>query len=338
MRVGLVGVAGLLLSAQAALPDAVARARALYERSDFSQAIAAADQALTREKQASARGELHLVRALCFSALRKPAETHDAIDTALGEDPLLADDPAFAPSFVALLQQARVRLAGQLHVSSPLQGAGVRIDGVVVGPAPVSQPLPVGRHVVEVLDARGLVRAQRTLVMTVKGSQALTLEAEPVIAVDAGLVEAPSAAALSPTSLPVSPFLGGRLVVDPSCPACGLGLTSEASVGLIGRLWTAEAGVLFAKSLAGTLRGGPRLSFASGVVAVQLTVDGVLFFERPLVPGVGASLGATWHFLTFVELFVEASLRFHWAPMDVRAGAGLVAAGVRVRLPSTRVP
>lgn len=310
----------------AAAPVGLESATAAFDAGDFEQSLAQAGRALESPSLASAdRAQLQLLRARCLAALRRSNEVDEAIEAALNADPgLQLDERTVSPGLRATVTRLRSQLAAQVTVSVAAAPAAVRINDVMVGRAPVTQLLPVGRYRISALDDQGAVIATRDVVVAPR--QQLQVALEP-----AAVVVAAPAPGAAPSPWPVMPALSLRGVVDPSA-----GAAFEGGVSLLGRYWLVEADAVLAGGRGAGLRAGARIPFG-GRFSAQLTADGVLFFRPSVVAGAGATLGAGVQ-LGFVELLAEVSGRWVDAEHGYRSTYALIALSLRVRWPFAEGP
>jgi hypothetical protein len=325
---GWVVVVGMALAASDA---SLAKASGLFDAGDFEGALKSVEAALSHEPSPAGRAQLQVLRGRCFAALHKPLEVDAALDAALEEDATVSlDGLDVSPTFTATLAAARTRLAGTLEVVTEPAGVGVRIDQVLVGRAPVSQRLSVGRHEVALLDGQGVVTATRAVVVTPRARQSLVLQVPaPAVAVGPAQHSPPPTGAGAGAGLPFAPGAGGRAVID-----FAHGASAEAGVSLAGRYWLVEVdGVIGAVGGLG-LRAGGRLPFWGDRLSAHLTADAVGFFGARFAPGGGATLGLAVHPWPFFEVFAEGSFRLVAAAPGFASRYALLGAGVRFSLPA----
>lgn len=314
----------LAIALVCAIPDADAleRSRALFAAADFEGALSTLNQALGETTSGPRRALIELERARCLSALRRVAETEAAIERALEADPtvnLEGDDStrALRASFV----QMKTRLAAEVTVLTEPPGLAVRLDGAVVGSAPVTHVLPVGRHQLTALDGAGREGASLTVLVAPRQKQTV------VVRIGAAS-QAPRAD--GPRPWPVVPFLSARAHLDPIAP----GVSFEPSLGLLGRFFVAELSVVIGGAVGLSARAGARLPFASDRFSAHLTVDGVAFFRSQVAPGIGGSAGLAFRALGWLEVFGEGTVWYVAAAPGFRPLYGLGSLGVRVRWPA----
>ncbi len=318
---------------------------ALFNSGDFEGALTAVDAGLRGQATGQTRASLHVLRARCLAALRRMNDVDSAIEAALVDDPLVTlDGLDVSPGFAATFERARVRLAGTVTVETEPPGGGVRIDGALLGSAPVSQVLPVGAHQVVILDDEGnqatsrrvvvAPRQRQTLVLpvTLKAAKGVTLL--PPAPVDAGVVAVGAGEAHDDGGRsgdwPVTIALSVRPQVD-----LGGGFSFEAGAVALAKHWLVEVDGIAAAVGGLGLRAGGRWPLLRGLLALQLTVDGVLLFSHSTVPGFGGTFGVSVHPLPWLDLVLEGSGRWLNAESGYRKGYGLGGLAVRVRWPVT---
>lgn len=316
--------------ALSATPGPLARAQALYDDGEFQEALAVL--ATQHPDEPTAVSGLELLRARCHAALRRPRDVEVALEAALSADPTTSQSPEFGPGFNAAINDARARLAGVIEVDTTPPGAGVRIDQVLVGRAPLSQRVLVGAHLVETLDEAGAVTVRRELLVGPRSRQVILIETS-ARAGDATEPREP----VFPLSWPVTPTLSARFDLDLSCPSCGVGGAGEFGVGVLSGYWLVEVSLIAGRFPGLGARAGARLPVLDGLLAPQVTADGVMFFGPSIAAGGGLSAGLALRPLSFAEVLLEGSLRWLAVPDDTRAFYGLVSLAVRFRLPSVLV-
>lgn len=307
-----------LLIVLAAAP--VSEAQARYEAGDFEGALKLLDVAVRTQPT----GALHMARARCLNALRRNAEVDPAFEAALIADPTVTANDDDSPGFRATFDRIRARLAGTLNVQSDPPGAAVRLDGAMVGRAPVSQLLPVGRYRVAILDDTGAEADTRDVVVAARQTQSVTLKGKAIVA-----VAAPAPVPVDP-HWPVVPTVTLRVLADPRA-----GAALEAGLGILARYVAAELDVVSGAVPGGTLRVGPRLAFLDGWISAQATLDGVAFFApaSPILGG-GATLAFCVHPFPAVDVALEGSARVVQPSAAFHREYGLVGLSVRVRWPN----
>ncbi len=307
--------------------DPLAVSRGRFGAADFEGALAILDRALPAETKPHRRALLELERARCLSALRRPAESDGAIERALSADPTvgLAEEDA-TRALRATFAQVKTRLAAEVTIVTEPPGLAVRLDGAVVGRAPVTQPLPVGAHALAAIDESGTDRASLELVVAPRQKQTVVLRVgEPP-----ALVERPPPVESPPTSWSVLPFVAARAHLDPLVP----GVSLEPSLGLLGRHFLAELSVVVGPSVGLGARAGGRLPFAGERFSVQLTANGIYFLGQSSAPGVGVSAGFVVRAVPVLELFAEGALWYVAAAPTFRSLYGLATLGLRLRWPA----
>lgn len=312
--------------------DEAGRATTLYANGDFEDALRVAQGAIEVAKSAQDRGKLHLLEARCLNALRRAKDVDRSLEAALTDAPELTLDEADSPTLVAAVHQARTRLAGTLEVDSEPKGAGVRIDGVLVGKAPISELVRVGRHLIEIIDRDGTEVSRREVTMPARGRVTLvltgTVKEGPLVRAPTPL-EPPPLQSVPPSQVSLTGTV--RAIVD-VCPGCGLGLGVEAGVGVLSRWLLAELTVIGGGSTGLGIRAGGRLAFAPRWSA-QLTADGVLFFGQQLGPGVGGTVTGAFAVLSWLEVTVEFGVRAVFGAATHRSVYLLPMGGARLRFP-----
>ena len=169
---------GAVTASPAFAADALAQARAAMAQASFEKALTIADKALKSTKEPARRGQLDLVRAECFHALRKKGEMRDALAEALWEDPLASfDEDATNPELREALADQRKALAGRLIVSGTFASDAapqVTLDGAKVGRAPLTVRADVGQHRVTLAWPGGEVQKE-TVVIRVEADTTLSV-------------------------------------------------------------------------------------------------------------------------------------------------------------------
>lgn len=161
-------VTASLTASPAFAADALAQARAAMAQASFEKALGIADKALRSTRDPVKRGQLDLVRAECFHALRKTSQMKEALADALSDDPLAAfDADSTNPELRDELDQQRKAYAGRIIVSGSFTSDSaptVTIDGVKAGKAPLTTRADVGKHRVTLTWPTGEVQKENIIV------------------------------------------------------------------------------------------------------------------------------------------------------------------------------
>lgn len=306
--------------------DPLVASRARFGAADFEGALVILDRALPAETKPHQRALLELERARCLSALQRPRESEAAIERAVSADPTvsLAEEDA-TRALRATFAQVKTRLAADVTIVTEPPGLAVRLDGAVVGRSPVTQPLPVGAHVLAAIDENGVDRASLEVVVAPRQKQTVMLRVgeSPAVVQRPPPVEPPSEWA-------VLPFFAARVHLDPLVP----GVSLEPSLGLLARFFLAELSVVVGRSVGLGARAGGRLPFAGDRFSVQLTVNGVYFVGQSSAPGVGASAGVVFRAVPVLDVFAEGTFWYVAAAPTFRSLYGLATLGFRLRWPA----
>lgn len=313
----------------------------LYSTGDFEGALVSADSALRTEPSGLGRARLHLLRARCLVALRRMNEVDASLENALTDDPSLTLEKLdVSPAFAATFERARVRLAGTLSIETEPAGAGIRIDGALLGSSPVTQTLPVGLHRVVVLDSAGQQAILRSITVAPRQTQTVVLMVPIVAPVVQPPVVEPNppqqAQQLAPQASPwpVTPAIVARGSFD-----LRAGASIEVGATAIGTYWLVELDAVIARFNGLGLRGGGRLPVYKELLSLQLTLDGVAFFAAPSVfLGIGGTASAVVHPLSWLEVMLEGGARFVLTEPQYRSQYGLLGLGVRLRWPTAIGP
>ena len=308
--------------------DPLQASQARFEAGDFEGALQVLDAAVKSDPSLPRRGEVHLARARCLAALRRNTELDPALEAALRADPTLAAGADDSPGFRATFERMRARLAGTVVIESQPPGSAVKVDGALVGRAPVTQLLPVGRYRLSVLDDSGNESAALEIVVSAQLTQTVRLvaAAAPPKTGPAPVATAPTITETKPW--PVAPMLALRGVVDPLA-----GVAFEGGLGVLGTYWVAELDAIGGGAFGLGLRAGPRIGFLNDLVGVQLTADGVLFFRGGAVAGGGGTLSLVFHPVSFFDVLLDGSLRALQSSPGFRTLYGLVGLTLRFRWP-----
>ncbi|MBI3183283.1 MAG: tetratricopeptide repeat protein, partial [Myxococcales bacterium] len=150
----LVGVPADARKARPRADPAKEAAKALAE-GDFEKALSRLKAALEKAADPKEVALLHLLRGQCYVALQRQEEARAAFADALAKDPEISLDPSSSsPDMIDLLEQERAKLEGELSISAD-QEVAVRVDGKLLGPAPLKLRLPSGPHRIEASGASG---------------------------------------------------------------------------------------------------------------------------------------------------------------------------------------
>jgi hypothetical protein len=159
----------LSVCALAAPPqDALSQARAQIAVASFEKALAIAEKALKHVTDNAVRGDLELVRAECFHALRKKPQMKQAMERALRANPLAALDADSAnPELMAELDHMRKALTGMLVVSGSFpadEAPRITLDEQALGVAPLTTAAVTGKHRVKIVWPDGQTETQDVVV------------------------------------------------------------------------------------------------------------------------------------------------------------------------------
>jgi hypothetical protein len=289
-----------------------------FDGGDFEGALRVAQAAAAHDADPPHRAQLRLLEARCALALRRELDVEAALSSALVDDPTLAVDPnVVGPGFAATVERLRLTLAGSVSIEAVPSGMAIRVDGAIVGKAPVTERLAVGRHHLAALDGTGQEAVEAEVVVAPRQAQSVRL----------------AVAAPPPTPEPpgrpgtLAPAAAVHLTVDPRS-----GAALQAGLVLVDAHWLVEADGVAGGASGATVRAGLRTDLLSWL-GVQATVDGALFFTSPIIPGVGVSAGPSFRPVAFLDLVVQGSAMFFNGHAPFRAQYFLVDLGARVRWP-----
>lgn len=160
--------------------QSLSEAEALYGDGDLGAALKMADGVLKRAKDTRETGRLQSLRGLVLLAQGKKDKARAAFVLALQADSgVQLDGQRDPPAAVALFEQARESMPpGSLSVSSTLRDATLRIDGVDLGPLPLTTKVAIGRRTLEATAVDGRVSRAEVLVKSGE-TQAVQLNAPP---------------------------------------------------------------------------------------------------------------------------------------------------------------
>ena len=312
--------------AQSAAEKSYQSALEAFANGDFEQAQKLFNAAAQRTNDEALLARIHLSRGECFGAMQEFDKTEAAFAKALEYDPEAKLDPArVLPTVVAILDGLRARLRGELHVTSDTPGTLLSLDGQPAGAAPFRGPVPIGRHQVEARPPEGEKPIAREVLVRPRRTELVTFQfAKP------GEGEPDGAAATRHAG--VSPLFDLRTTIDP-LPRPVPGVAFELGAGVGGRRWLVSAHATAAAAMALTLRGALRMPQLAGNLGAYASLDGVVFFAQPTVPGVGASVGAAYELTPWAEGFAEVSGRLLAESELFHTGYVLFGLGVRLRKP-----
>jgi hypothetical protein len=301
------------------LQDGLAR----FDSGDFEGALHVAQAAAAHDADPTHRAQLKLLEARCALALRRELDVESALGSALADDPTLTVEPTLVgPGFAATLERLRLTLAGSVSIAAEPSGMAVRVDGAIVGKAPLTERLAVGKHHLAALDATGQEAAAADVVVAPRQDQSVRL------------------AVIQPAPPPVRTAHSSALV-----PAAALhatidarsGAALQAGLALLGDHWLVEADGVAGGAAGATLRAGVRTDLLSWL-GLQATADGGLFFASPVVPGGGLSAGVTFRPIDMLELVAQGSAMFFDSHPPFRPQYLLADLGIRVRWPWGSAP
>jgi hypothetical protein len=113
-------------------------------------------------------------------------------------------------------------------------------------------------------------------------------------------------------------------------PAAGVGV--EGAVGIGGKLWLVEVGVSGGHAVGLSARAGFQMRELLGPVGFHVLAEGVVLLA-PGDGGLGGSAGVNVRLTSFLEAFAEGRFVYLLGSADYQRANGLLAVGVRVRLP-----
>lgn len=157
--------------------DAEARAQEQFLAADFEKSVETLNGALATETAPLSIARLQVLKAQSLLALRKKPAARQAIVAALQAEPTLnpsADDAS--PDVRELVTEVREQSPVTVTLAAAeMTDASVRVDGVLLGPLPLTTKLTAGAHRI-VVSARGGERANDVVVpFTPETAQRLSL-------------------------------------------------------------------------------------------------------------------------------------------------------------------
>lgn len=204
MAIG-VGPGGSVAHAQPAAARGLQKGQRYFDRGNFRQARRTLARALKGAKEPDLLKDIHLYLGLCHAVRGDMEETRENFTQALWHDPELALDPeVFKPSLVEMFAEIKGGLRGKLVVGTSSPGAKVLLDGEELGPAPLEQAVPVGRHTLQVVTSDGLARSAEEIIRIQPGEK---LRIDPPLRAVTGRVDlesAPSGAVVSVDGKPTA--------------------------------------------------------------------------------------------------------------------------------------
>jgi hypothetical protein len=289
-----------------------------FDGGDFEGALRVAQAAVAHDPDPAHRAQLRLLEARCALALRRELDVEAALSSALLDDPTLAVDPnVVGPGFAATVERLRLTLAGSVSIEAVPPGMAIRVDGAIVGKAPMTERLAVGRHHLAALDGTGQEAAAAEVVVAPRQTQSIRL----AIAAPPPTAEPPG----RPT--PLAPAAALHVTVDPLS-----GAALQAGLALVAEHWLVEADGVAGGASGATVRAGLRTDLLSWL-GVQATADGALFFTSPVLPGAGLSAGVSFRPVAFLDLVAQGSGMLFSGHASFRSQYFLADLGVRVRWP-----
>lgn len=149
--------------------QSLSAAETLYADGELPAALKAADTALKSTTDSKEVSKLHVVRGLVLLAQNKKDKAKAAFGQALQADAeAQLDSQRVPPAAMQLFEQAREAVPpGSVSVTAE-GDATLRIDGVDVGPLPLTTRVSVGRHQLEATGMKGEVMRAEVVVQSAK--------------------------------------------------------------------------------------------------------------------------------------------------------------------------
>ncbi len=149
--------------------QSLSAAETLYADGELPAALKAADAALKSTTDSKEVSKLHVVRGLVLLAQNKKDKAKAAFGQALQADAeAQLDSQRVPPAAMQLFEQAREAVPpGSVSVTAE-GDATLRIDGVDVGPLPLTTRVSVGRHQLEATGMKGEVMRAEVVVQSGK--------------------------------------------------------------------------------------------------------------------------------------------------------------------------
>jgi len=149
--------------------QSLSAAETLYADGELPAALKAADAALKSTTESKEVSKLHVVRGLVLLAQNKKDKAKAAFGQALQADAeAQLDAQRVPPAALPLFEQSREAVPpGSVSVTAE-GDATLRIDGVDVGPLPLTTRVSVGRHQLEATGMKGEVMRAEVVVQSGK--------------------------------------------------------------------------------------------------------------------------------------------------------------------------
>jgi tetratricopeptide (TPR) repeat protein len=296
----------------------------LFTLGEFDAALRALDAAALDGGDNVTLEKVHLLRAQCFAARQDFARAEEAFALALDANPDATLDPSRVdPTLVKLLDAVRARLTGLLVVGSTPAGAALSMDGKVVGVAPLTLQVPVGKHHLEARWGDATMSSTDVKLRPRREMRVEWVQAAPqMVAVH----DVPDPRKIGPYGdFRFAPEVSSRAGIDVAYPL-ELGGGFEFSyfrAGLAVRLFP-DLGVI------------PRFAFSLPVmeqinVTLELSVP-VIFFTTPAV-GISGAAGIEFYPVKWIGAYALVGGRYFFFGHGNDTTAFVPTFGVRLRVP-----
>jgi hypothetical protein len=271
-------------------------------------------------------------------ALGDEPDARRAFELALAQDSEAHLDPSTSPpEMIGLLAEVRKSLHAELTLLG--QGASATLDGANLGPLPLHQQIPIGKHALRVFTADLRLDQKEEFFARPGDSIALTFNAPNASPVAASTLAPPpvgkpadsvSHEAPIETSTGVDLFGHLGVLADPVDRALafegGVGMERGLFIGTLSGVWGASGGVAARAGIASPKLLGPLGAYACAEVPV--------FFSSEVAVGLGAQAGLSWR-IGIVEPYAGASFQHFLSGPGASTPRNylLVPVGARVYLP-----
>jgi hypothetical protein len=155
-----------------------------FSMARFKRSVRLLERARRRAKDPQLLAKIHLLMGVNLGVLKRTDRARRRFEEALKLDPnVTLDNRAVKPPIIALFDEARERVTGDLQITDYPAGSLVLVNGEEAGKVPLLLTLPVGEHQIEVRTPDGSRRGETTLTIAFGKTQSVEVQLEQVASV-----------------------------------------------------------------------------------------------------------------------------------------------------------